>query len=229
MKGALVVCLVLVNIISQGFAEEKSSYPIASPLANFKWRIYNPRSVTSRYAIITQYIANSSLVVVPEKIHKISVKKIERSAFFRCSTMNQIIFPDTVNHIGSSAFNRCSELSKIIIPKEVSIIMASTFFRCFKLNSVQISENVYSIREYAFSHCRNLKEITIPSKVTSIENNAFAECHSLERVVFLGNAPKENPEVFQGAEPTIYRSEKSKGWKETWCGRPVKIIADSSS
>ena len=229
MKGALVVCLVLVNIISQGFAEEKSSYPIASPLANFKWRIYNPRSVTSRYAIISQYIANSSLVVVPEKIHKISVKKIERSAFFRCSTMNQIIFPDTVNHIGSSAFNRCSELSKIIIPKEVSIIRASTFFRCFKLNSVQISENVYSIREYAFSHCRNLKEITIPSKVTSIENNAFAECHSLERVVFLGNAPKENPEVFQGAEPTIYRSEKSKGWKETWCGRPVKIIADSSS
>ena len=229
MKGALVVCLVLVNIISQGFAEEKSSYPIASPLANFKWRIYNPRSVTSRYAIITQYIANSSLVVVPEKIHKISVKKIERSAFFRCSTMNKIIFPDTVNHIGSSAFNRCSELSKIIIPKEVSIIRASTFFRCFKLNSVQISENVYSIREYAFSHCRNLKEITIPSKVTSIENNAFAECHSLERVVFLGNAPKENPEVFQGAEPTIYRSEKSKGWKETWCGRPVKIIADSSS
>ena len=220
---------VLVNIISQGFAEEKSSYPIASPLANFKWRIYNPRSVTSRYAIITQYIANSSLVVVPEKIHKISVKKIERSAFFRCSTMNQIIFPDTVNHIGSSAFNRCSELSKIIIPKEVSIIRASTFFRCFKLNSVQISENVYSIREYAFSHCRNLKEITIPSKVTSIENNAFAECHSLERVIFLGNAPKENPEVFQGAEPTIYRSEKSKGWKETWCGRPVKIIADSSS
>ena len=229
MKGALVVCLVLVNIISQGFAEEKSSYPIASPLANFKWRIYNPRSVTSRYAIITQYIANSSLVVVPEQIHKISVKKIERSAFFRCSTMNQIIFPDTVNHIGSSAFNRCSELSKIIIPKEVSIIRASTFFRCFKLNSVQISENVYSIREYAFSHCRNLKEITIPSKVTSIENNAFAQCHSLERVVFLGNAPKENPEVFQGAEPTIYRSEKSKGWKETWCGRPVKIIADSSS
>ena len=229
MKGALVVCLVLVNIISQGLAEEKSSYPIASPLANFKWRIYNPRSVTSRYAIITQYIANSSLVVVPEKIHKISVKKIERSAFFRCSTMNQIIFPDTVNHIGSSAFNRCSELSKIIIPKEVSIIRASTFFRCFKLNSVQISENVYSIREYAFSHCRNLKEITIPSKVTSIENNAFAECHSLERVVFLGNAPKENTEVFQGAEPTIYRSEKSKGWKETWCGRPVKIIADSSS
>ena len=229
MKGALVVCLVLVNIISQGFAEEKSSYPIASPLANFKWRIYNPRSVTSRYAIITQYIANSSLVVVPEKIHKISVKKIEQSAFFRCSTMNQIIFPDTVNHIGSSAFNRCSELSKIIIPKEVTIIRASTFFRCFNLNSVQISENVYSIREYAFSHCRNLKEITIPSKVTSIENNAFAECHSLERVVFLGNAPKENPEVFQGAEPTIYRSEKSKGWKETWCGRPVKIIADSSS
>lgn len=229
MKGALVVCLVLVNIISQGFAEEKSSYPIASPLANFKWRIYNPRSVTSRYAIITQYIANSSLVVVPEKIHKISVKKIERSAFFRCSTMNQIIFPDTVNHIGSSAFNRCSELSKIIIPKEVTIIRASTFFRCFNLNSVQISENVYSIREYAFSHCRNLKEIIIPSKVTSIENNAFAECHSLERVVFLGNAPKENPEVFQGAEPTIYRSEKSKGWKETWCGRPVKIIADSSS
>ena len=229
MKGALVVCLVLVNIVCQGFAEEKSTYPIASPLANFKWRIYNPRSVASRYAIITQFLANSSLVVIPEKIHKISVKKIERSAFFRCSAMSQIIFPDTVNYIGSSAFNRCSQLSKIIIPKEVSIIRASTFFRCVNLNSVQLSENVYSIREYAFSDCRNLKEITIPSKVRSIENNAFSECHGLEKVIFLGNAPEENPEVFQGSEPVIYRSEKSKGWKETWCGRPVKIITDSSS
>jgi len=229
MKRALIVCAVLVNIVFHGFAEEKSSYPIASPLANFKWRIYNPTSVSTRHAIITQFIANSSLVVIPETIHKIPVKKIERSAFFRCSAMAQIIFPDTVNHIGSSAFNRCSQLSKIIIPKEVSIIRASTFFRCVNLNSVQISENVYSIREYAFSHCHNLKEITIPSKVTSIKNNAFSECRTLERVVFLGNAPKENPEVFQGSEPTIYRSEKSKGWKETWCGRPVRIINGSSS
>jgi len=229
MKGALVVCLVLVNIVFQGFTQEKSSYPIASPLASFKWRIYNPRSVSTRYAIITQFIANNSLVVIPEKIHKISVKKIERSAFFRCSEMSHIIFPDTVNHIGSSAFNRCSQLSKIIIPKEVSIIRASTFFRCFNLNSVQLSENIFSIREYAFSNCRNLKEITIPSKVRSIENNAFSECHGLEKVIFLGNAPKENPEVFQGSEPIIYRSEKSKGWRETWCGRPVKIITDSSS
>ena len=117
MKRALIVCAVLVNIFSHGFAEEKSSYPIASPLANFKWRIYNPLSVSTRHAIITQFIANSSLVVIPETIHKIPVKKIERSAFFRCSAMTQIIFPDTVNHIGSSAFNRCSQLSKILFLK----------------------------------------------------------------------------------------------------------------
>ena len=52
-------------------------------------------------------------------------------------------------------------------------------------------------------------------------------------IVFAQEKPSrndwENPEVFQGAEPTIYRSEKSKGWKETWCGRPVKVITDSSS
>ena len=84
MKRALIVCAVLVIIFSHGFAEEKSSYPIASPLANFKWRIYNPLSVSTRHAIITQFIANSSLVVIPEKIHKILPLDNDKWIFLNC-------------------------------------------------------------------------------------------------------------------------------------------------
>jgi hypothetical protein len=48
----------------------------------------------------------------------------------------------------------------------------------------------------------------------------------LKAVTFLGDAPKEGPDVFKGATPTIYRKPDAKGWGDTFGGRPVKLIGE---
>ena len=49
---------------------------------------------------------------------------------------------------------------------------------------------------------------------------------NLTTVIFLGNAPKLEKDVFVGATPTIYRKPEAKGWGDTFAGRPVKLISE---
>ena len=209
-------------------SESVSSYPAPTPLANFKWKIHNPRSVSSRHAIITHFISNNYSVVVPQKIQNITVTRIDRNAFFRCSEMSQIVFPETLDDIGSSAFNRCYQLRSVVIPDGLSIIRESTFFRCRNLKEVSLPETLDVIKEYAFSGCKNLNHIVIPKNVREIESYAFSNCENLKAVTFLGNAPKNVLNVFKGSEPILYINKKSMGWNELWSGRPVLLETEKS-
>jgi hypothetical protein len=199
------------------------SYPAPTPLANFKWKIYNPLSESSRYAIITHFISNNYSVVVPQKIQNIKVTKIDRNAFFRCGEMSQIVFPETLNDIGSSAFNRCYQLRRIVIPNGVSIIRESTFFKCSNLKEVILPDTINTIKEYAFSECKNLTHIIIPKEVREIESYAFSKCENLKTVKFLGDAPINVPNVFKGSQPILYRAKDSTGWEKLWSGRSVLL------
>ena len=204
------------------------SYPAPTPLANFKWKIHNPLSVSSRYAIITHFISNNYSVVVPQKIQNITVTKIDRNAFFRCGEMSQIVFPETLNDIGSSSFNRCYQLRRIVIPNGVSIIRESTFFKCSNLKEVILPDTIHTIKEYAFSQCKNLNHIIIPNDVREIESHAFSQCENLKTITFLGDAPKNVSNVFKGSEPILYRTKNSIGWKQLWSGRPVRLLSEKN-
>ena len=186
-------------------AGQLDSYPAPTPLANFKWKIYNPLSESSRFAIITHFISNNYSVVVPQEIQNIKVTKINRNAFFRCGEMSQIVFPETLNDIGSSAFNRCYRLRRIVIPNGVSIIRESTFFKC-----------------------SNLKEVILPDTINTIKEYAFSKCENLKTVKFLGDAPLNVPNVFKGSQPILYRAKDSTGWEKLWSGRSVLVKSEKN-
>ena len=47
-------------------------------------------------------------------------------------------------------------------------------------------------------------------------------------MIFLGDTPKEDKDVFKDSVPTIYRKPEAKGWGDTFAGRPVKLISSEA-
>ena len=72
-------------------------------------------------------------------------KKISWSAFSGCTSLEEIVIPDSVTEIGRDAFNGCTSLEGIVIP-----------------------ESVTKIGYCAFENCKNLSLITIPKVYSSI-------------------------------------------------------------
>ena len=118
-------------------------------------------------------------IVIPD-----SVTSIGSYAFSGCSNLTSVVIPDSVTTIGSYAFEDCSSLTSVTIGNSVTSIGKYAFDACYSLTSVTIPDSVTSIGDYAFSGCSSLTSVTIPDSVTSIGDSAFESCSSLTSVTF---------------------------------------------
>ena len=103
-------------------------------------------------------------------------------AFYRCSSLSNIVIPASVTSIGDSAFCGCRSLSSIVIPASVTSIGDNAFCGCHSLSKIVIPASVTSIGDGAFSDCRSLSNIAIPASVTSIGDKSFYNCSSLKYI-----------------------------------------------
>ena len=71
-----------------------------------------------------------------------SVTKIERLAFYGCSSLQSIVIPEGVTNIEGFAFSGCSSLQSIVIPDSVTEIGIGAFWDCSSLRSVEIPKNM---------------------------------------------------------------------------------------
>ncbi len=65
-----------------------------------------------------------------------TLDSIEESAFYNCTYLSEIVFPDSLTKIGASAFQSCTDLSSIVIPANVNLIGERAFQGCTSLTSV---------------------------------------------------------------------------------------------
>ena len=75
--------------------------------------------------------------------------------------------------ICDNAFSMCSSLAEVVIPNSVTSIGGSVFFECTSLISIFIPDSVTSIGNGAFSYCETLINIVIPTNVTNLNGNPF--------------------------------------------------------
>ena len=102
-----------------------------------------------------------SILPIPNSINGISVTLIGNRAFYDCTTLTDIIIPDSLTSIGDSAFYCCASLINITIPDSVTLIGDYAFAFCTSLTGVTIGDSVTSIGNYTFSSCTSLTSIEV--------------------------------------------------------------------
>ena len=107
-------------------------------------------------------------------------------AFYRCTGLTKITFPDSLTTIGRDAwdgkgvFIGCTSLAEIDL-KNVTSIGKQAFYGCTGLTEIDF-KNVISIGEGAFEKCTGLTGITLPDSLTTIKQNAFGGCTGLTNI-----------------------------------------------
>jgi uncharacterized protein YjdB len=87
-------------------------------------------------------------VIIPS-----SVKSIDGSAFYGCSSLTSVTIPNSVTYIGGGAFQNCTSLTTITIPNSVTYIGSSAFAGCSGLkNFYCLAEKVPQLNAFAFGN-----------------------------------------------------------------------------
>ncbi|OJX83751.1 MAG: hypothetical protein BGP01_10030 [Paludibacter sp. 47-17] len=151
-----------------------------------------------------------------------SVTEIGKYAFFRCTSLKQVIIGTSEGEgstimLDESPFLGCDSLTRIIVNKPYTnirrafyglknlkniyfaenslTISPSMFENCGQLSTVNIPDSVNSIGSYAFKNCTSLPVIHIPGTVKVIDEGAFQNCSSIVSI----NLPSELREITQSA------------------------------
>ena len=130
------------------------------------------------------------------------VAVIGDSAFRNCSSLTNIIFPDSLTSIGQEAFYQCTGLTSVHIPAGVNAIGYRAFYQCTGLKSVVLPACEYTTNigtdGFAFQGCSALISLTIPEGCTRIGYDDFTGCTALESVTFPSTMEKLDEGAFWG-------------------------------
>ena len=97
-----------------------------------------------------------------------TIKKIEGSAFFNCTALEEIKIPEGCTEIGGYAFYDCTSLKELIIPSTIKEL--SNFALIDFQVPVRFSEGTEKIDEIGDKTFIYMKELNIPSTLKQINN-----------------------------------------------------------
>ena len=90
--------------------------------------------------IIREYKGLKKNVVVPEKIKGVTVRQISDFAFAE-STVESVVFPDSVERLGTAVFINCASLKSVSFGSEFFSTGYVTFKNCTSLEALYFSGN----------------------------------------------------------------------------------------
>ena len=141
---------------------------------------------------------------------KLSSNSSGGSVISQKTSIRNIVFPPSLEHIGPSAFSGCRIGSELHLPHNIKVIESAAFYgtdingtlelpkslltvmsNTFAWTNISRLEalNIQVIKSGAFWGCRNLKTVFLGSDIELIDDNAFADCPSLSSVICLAKDP----------------------------------------
>jgi len=108
------------------------------------------------------------------------IRKVGRSAFFRCRSLRSIDLRSLVE-IDSLAFEGCENLTDVQFGDKLEIIGICAFDKCTSLQRLKLP-SIITIKTWAFRSCKALTSIELSERLEKIELNAFYRCELLQRI-----------------------------------------------
>lgn len=125
--------------------------------------------IVDNSAEVLAYKGNAKDVEIPEKLGGFSVESIGEDAF-RKSGVNSVSMPNCVKKIKKSAFADCASLETVDFSLSLESIGETAFYNCAKLSSaVRFPKSLKTIGSSAFENCWNMTYAIVPESVESID------------------------------------------------------------
>ena len=113
------------------------------------------------------------------------LRTVHAQAFFGCSQLREITFPESVTDLaGSSILGSCTALESITVLGNVRQIGISFAAGCTSLASVQLPDATEILGDSCFSECTALESIRLPAGLKEIHSAAFIGCRGLRSITF---------------------------------------------
>lgn len=159
--------------------------------------------VSNGEATITEYLGESSTVVIPSTLGGYPVRCIGVFAFQNRTSLKSVTIPDSVTYIQPAAFAYCYSLTSITIPESVTRIDDGAFAGCSSMTTMLVEENnpVYhsegnclidTEQSMVIAGCRSS---LIPDGVKIIGHYAFEDCSRLLSI----EIPDSVTDIYPGA------------------------------
>lgn len=183
---------------------------------NFKFNVY------SSYVEITQYIGESTDVVIPDTLADKPVLSIIEKCFEYNDKITSVTIADSVIRIGGSAFASCTSLTKLVLPNKIKSIPGGLCNGCTSLTDVNIPSSVMTICGSAFANCSAFKKIVIPRTITYLEDGAFSGCENVEEIIIYDGGFVENGVLVK------MNNLKVGSGAFAWCTSLKKVVVPAS-
>ena len=141
--------------------------------------------------------ASSDRRNIVEVICHVNVEKIEKWAFWACTSLRRLVMPG-VKIVERRAFSECRALTDVECDKLE--IIGEFSFRGTSLRSINLP-SARIVEEYAFAGCRSLVDVKFSKKLERFEMRVFGACRSLERITIpLKDDIITNDRIFEGCQ-----------------------------
>ncbi len=117
-------------------------------------------------------------LVIPQKIDGCTVVSIDDKAFFGCTELASVTFPDTLKTIGANTFAGCFSLKNVELPDSVTEVGKGCFMSCTELESADLGKGVSVVPENCFYACTALNSFDF-TNITELGTQSFYGCAEL--------------------------------------------------
>jgi len=131
--------------------------------------------------------ALSQLATLKEIVLGENCTSIGQRRFAQNKVLEKITIGSGVKTISAFAFQTCSSLNEVIMPEtgesSLTTLEQGVFYGCSSLTEITLPGTISTVGNQLFNGCSNLKTVVFENGIKELKTNMFLGCSSIEKVI----------------------------------------------